>query len=275
MREHAVQFGPGGRLVGVLCEPDADRRRAGAPALIVSNIGFNHRPAPFRLYVELSRRIARLSITTLRFDLSGRGDSGPRRDARPDADGAVEDTREAMAWLAERRKAERFLLLGLCSGTDAAHALAASDARVVGAVFIDGYAYATLRSRVRFWVHRRFSCRHWARLFRCLRLGVRRSDLATDEIFIREYPSRERMAADLGAMLARDVRLLFIYTSDVEHVYNYDGQFHDMLAPARLRGRIELERYPDADHLFSVQRERLLARIGAFVDKHWPEGGLP
>lgn len=271
MRELAVQFGPGGRLVGVLCEPDAGRRRAAAPAVVVSNIGFNHRPAPFRLYVELARRLARRGITTLRFDLSGRGDSGPRRDARTDAEGAVEDTREAMAWLSERRKAERFVLLGLCSGTDAAHALAASDARVVGAVFIDGYAYPTLRSRIRFSVHRRLSGRHWARLIRCLRLGVRRADLGTDDIFIREYPSRERMAADLLGMLARDAKLLYVYTSDVEHVYNYDDQFHDMLAPAQLRGRIEIERYPDADHLFSVQRERLLARIDAFVSKHWPE----
>lgn len=270
MREQAVQFGPGGRLVGIVCEPDANQRRHGAPAVIVSNIGFHHRTAPFRLWVELARRLAGLGFTTLRFDTSGLGDSAPRQDAQMDA--PVADTREAMAWLAERKKHERFVLLGLCSGTDATHVLAVTDARVVGAIFIDGYTYSTFRAQFRHRILRVLSHRHWARLFRCLRLGIRRSAMESDEIFVRDYPTRERMAADVGMMLGHGVKLLYIYTSDVEYVYNYTDQFHDMLAPAQFRGRLELDRYPEADHLFSLsaQRQRLLNRIAGFMSAHWP-----
>lgn len=268
-REQAIHFGPGGRLVGILCEPAADQRITGAPAMIVSNIGFNHRAAPFRLWVDLARRLATLGFTTLRFDSSGLGDSAPRPDTQVGA--PVIDMRDAMAWLTEWKRYDRFVLMGLCSGTDAAHALTTTDPHIVGAVFIDGYTYPTFTSVIRHRLLRLWSHRHWARLLRRLRLGISRSAQASDEIFVREYPSRSQMAADIETMLVRQAHLLFVYTSDVEHVYNYTDQFHDMLAPAHFRGRLELERQPEADHLFSLpaQRQWLLDRIATFMLQHW------
>lgn len=270
MKEQAINFGPAARLAGIVCEPDAGQSHINAPAVIVSNIGFHHRTAPFRLWVDLSRRLAALGFTTLRFDTSGLGDSAARQDNQ--ADSQVADTREAMAWLTERKKRGSFILLGLCSGTDAAHALATTDARVVGAIFIDGYTYPTLKSRI---IHhplmRLFSHRHWSRLFRRIRLGVSRSEMESDEIFVRDYPTRERMTRDVEAMLGRGTKLLYVYTNDVEYMYNYTDQFYDMLALPQLRGRIALERYPEADHLFSLpdQRQRLQDRIAVFMSSHW------
>ena len=95
--------------------------------------------------------------------------------------------------------------------------------------------------------------------------------MESDEIFVRDYPTRERMTRDVEAMLGRGTKLLYVYTNDVEYMYNYTDQFYDMLALPQLRGRIALERYPEADHLFSLpdQRQRLQDRIAVFMSSHW------
>ncbi|MFZ4394259.1 MAG: alpha/beta fold hydrolase [Kiritimatiellia bacterium] len=277
MRERVVSFG--NRLVGVLCEPELSVRVAGAPVLIVSNIGMLHRPASYRLYVELARRLAQRGLATLRFDVSGLGDSAPRTDALSDLEGAVADTRAAMQWLVEQKMGKRFVLLGLCSGVDAAHTLAVSDERVTGAVFIDGYTYPTFKYRLREPLLKFFTLRRWlrrgARYVRRYHLG----DLFQGQkaIYVRNYPTRVQLAADIETMLQRGKKLLFIYTSGIGHVFNYREQFFDMLAPARFEGRLELEYYYEADHLFSdpSQRERLWQRLESFVTTHWlPAGTL-
>lgn len=86
----AFTFGSHGGLVGVVCEPDAGPR-PDVPAVLLFNVGLNHRVGPGRLNVDLARRLAHSGYATLRFDLSGLGDSEPRDDPRSEGDRAVVD----------------------------------------------------------------------------------------------------------------------------------------------------------------------------------------
>ena len=78
MKEQVCQFGPGDNLLGILTTPDEDKKVDGAPIAIILNAGIVHRIGPFRLHVDLARKLANLGFTTLRLDLSGLGDSQAR-----------------------------------------------------------------------------------------------------------------------------------------------------------------------------------------------------
>ncbi|HHO68021.1 MAG TPA: alpha/beta hydrolase, partial [Gammaproteobacteria bacterium] len=74
MKERVVTFGPERNLVGVLTQPD--QVRPDLPVLVFLNAGLLHRVGPYRMHVDLARQLAARGYASLRFDLSGRGDSG-------------------------------------------------------------------------------------------------------------------------------------------------------------------------------------------------------
>lgn len=273
MTERVVTFGSHGGLVGIVTEP-ADRAGGAArPAVIFSNIGLNHRVGPNRIYVELARGLAEAGFVTLRFDLSGFGDSEPRRDAIGDLQRATLDTREAMDFL-QQRNIDTFVVLGFCSGTDSAHVIARDDPRVVGAIFIDGYAYRNRGFWLRYYTLRNLQLARWQRYFR-LRLGARRQAPGHSEtgemleVFVRESPTRDQFAGDLSTMIARSVHLLFIFTVVADNHYNYPRQFHDTFG---YEHAVEVEYFSRADHVFSSEehRARLLSRLRRWLDERFP-----
>jgi hypothetical protein len=265
MKETVVTFGPGGILVGVLCEPDGLRR--GAPIVVMSNVGLNHRVGPSRMWVELARRLALLGVASLRFDVSGLGDSAPRGDLLNDIDRSVLDLQDALEWLATR-VGSRFVLAALCSGTDNAHRVAVEDPRVVGAIFLDGYTYPTARLLVHRYVLRWVSPRHWNRGFRRRfprAFGIDpEATLPREPIYNREYPSREQFEADLERIAAH-AKLLFIFSG--ETMYLYEGQFWDWLNRKDWGGRISVEHYPKANHTYSffAERQVMLDRVERWI----------
>lgn len=276
MIERAHVFGSHQGLVGVLCEPDGGLRPE-RPVAVCANVGLNHRVGPNRVWVELARRLAAAGYATLRFDLSGFGDSAPRRDTRSDVERAVLDLREALDFLAQRKAAASFVLVANCSGTDSQHALALQDARVVGTVTVDGYAYRNatywlLRQSLRFVHPARW--RRWQRRLRLEERGAPREPGQMREVWTRDIPPRERFAADLDALVARGVRMLMVFTTGADLRYNHRGQFHRMFGH---RDAIEVEYDARADHLLSAgaNRERFLARTLAFMQQHFPGAVTP
>jgi pimeloyl-ACP methyl ester carboxylesterase len=259
--------------VGILTEPSADGSRPDAPTVVFSNIGLNHRVGPNRLYVELARRLAAAGFRSLRFDLSGFGDSEPRREAGTYIQRATLDTREALDFL-EQRGCRRFVLAGLCSGVDSAHAAALQDGRVVGGIFIEGYVYRNLGFWLRFWTVRNLQPARWRRYVRLRMARFRGNVPLTDvdelpEIFAREDPSKPQFTADLATLVARSVKMLFVYTINVDGHYNYAAQFHETFG---YRDRIDVEFYTRADHVFSTEayREELLARLVRWMEERFP-----
>lgn len=273
MTERVYTFGSHRGLVGILTEPSNGALRPGGPALLFSNIGLNHRVGPNRLYVEFARKLAACGFRSLRFDLSGFGDSKSRRGGGTDLERATLDTREAMDFL-EKRGVNRFVVAGLCSGVDSAHRAALEDSRVVGAISIDGYTYRSPGFWLRFCTVRNAQPARWRRYIRvrvARFLGERPlSDLDDlPEVFERPYPTREQFAADLAKLTARSLKLLFVYTANEDGSYNYRNQFHDTFG---YRDEIEVEFYARADHVFSTdaQRERLLSGLVRWLDLKFP-----
>src|SRR5688572_22932114 len=102
--ESLLTFGASGTLHGILTEPEAARRVPDAPFVLLWNVGLHHRVGPYRIYVDLARRLAEAGYGSLRFDTSGLGDSETsRNDARSDAERNVADVRAAMQALGEQR----------------------------------------------------------------------------------------------------------------------------------------------------------------------------
>jgi alpha-beta hydrolase superfamily lysophospholipase len=138
--EEPIFFGAGDALFGILTRPPAQQRRRDRPAIIMTNAGTVHRIGPHRFYVGLARRWAALGFYVLRMDLPGIGDSPAPADCRENLcyprDG-IAKVQEAMSALSARLDAERFLLVGLCSGADIAFQTGYKDSRVAGTVMIN------------------------------------------------------------------------------------------------------------------------------------------
>lgn len=138
--ERPLRFGTAESLFGVLAEPpESSESRRKDTALLFLNVGHNYHIGPNRLYVNMARSLAASGWRTLRFDLSGIGDSpgtaGPRK-GNYYAKGSEVDVTAAI----DRLQAEgctRFWLIGVCSGSYVAFKAAQADARVNGQVLIN------------------------------------------------------------------------------------------------------------------------------------------
>lgn len=140
IREEPLRFGPADLLFGMLAEPPADGPPARANTVILFlNVGHNYRIGPNRLYVAMARALAACGYRTLRFDLSGIGDSpgtsGPRRGDYY-AKGSHVDVSAAIDRL-QSLGCTRFWLMGVCSGSFVAFQSALADPRVSGQVLMN------------------------------------------------------------------------------------------------------------------------------------------
>ncbi|MDJ0954060.1 MAG: alpha/beta hydrolase [Acidimicrobiia bacterium] len=280
MNERVVRFGPGNGLLGILSTP-ADPI-PGAPAVVLLNAGLLHRVGPNRMYVDLARRLAALGFSSLRFDMSGVGDSEVQDGGLLYIERSVGDTLAATDALAERHGLDRFVLLGLCTGAFNAFRSALRDDRVVGCVLLDGYSYPTTRSRIRHYRSRVFQLSRWTG-YVTRRLGMQSGKSETDAddliIFENETVPRDRWAAELKSLIDRNTKLLMIYTRLGPLVFNYERQLHDAFPELDLEDAVTVRYYPDADHTFTLpanRREAMTAIESWMLDnfaQHQPIAG--
>jgi dienelactone hydrolase len=246
-------------------------------AILLFNVGLNHHVGPQRLNVELARQLAERGYVALRFDLSGLGDSEPRKDTRSDEERAVLDLQEAMDFVCARRSIDKFVVIGLCSGVDPAHTLAVCDPRIKGAVFIDGYAYTTPEYYLREAVDRAsrvFFAANYRRWFR-RRIWALFDERAVpkdgDEvIFDRTFPPLPQFKQDLATMLERGVEVLFLYTRQA-YFFNHRNQFTAMIGASAIPHGVEVEHQLGADHVFtsSLERARGIRRMVDWIEGHF------
>lgn len=284
MIERTVAFGAGESLVGIFTEPSPDRAVPDAPAVLMWNVGIHHRVGPYRIQVDMARELANRGIASLRFDLSGMGDSEIRQASRTDQERALDDIRDAMAMLGKRRGIRRFVPIGFCSSVDSVHALSLTDDRVAGACFIEGYAYRTRG----FWVHypmRMVDTMRWKRrvirklpmwLSSVSTLGKKRIVIdpieqereALGPIFARQYPSRAQFGADIHRMAARGARLLFVYVGG-DTDFDHRSQLEEMIGGLPSGDRVEVTYYDGADHTFyrAEDRRRAVLRVAEWASK--------
>jgi hypothetical protein len=262
MTESVLTFS-GNNLIGILSLPN--RVDPSRPVVLIPNTGIEHRVGPNRLHVRLARAFADSGIVAARVDLSGLGDS-------PAISGSssVPDLQEAMTELGRRGFGNRFVAVGLCSGAHDAHQLALADHRVVGAAFLDGYAYSTPQFYLTYLLERLTDP---ARLLRFLR-GLLQRHRHEDSIdvsaldYVRR-PRRADMRRDLATFMERGLALSFVYTGQLQYVYNYADQLLDAFPDLCDYTNLELHHLTWADHTFSTEQmsDALISRLVDWLQK--------
>jgi len=283
MREKAVLFGKFNTLIGVVAEPGFPTQ-VDRPAVILSNAGLIHRIGPNRIYVKLARSLAANGHIVLRFDLSGVGDSLPRPDHMPIEQFTIDDTLQAMEFLAETYGSQRFILMGHCAGAYHSFRTAAQDQRVTGVVMmnpdggeVDWVEYDRNRKLARYYENyyskktlldlnrwKRFFSRQvsyrnvirnivrnvlWNRIstliFR-IKLRFRRPppSVADEQLFT--------MESILRKLLELDKQVLLIYSENATSLERIRTSTGKELKQLNAAGKLDLAVIPGADHVFST-----------------------
>ena len=113
LTEEPLQFGEGGRFMGILTRPSVPPRDGlELPLFVFLNAGLLHRVGPYRLHVRLGRELAQMGFSSLRVDLAGVGDSPPRAGLSTQQS-VAEDFAEIVAGLNSRLGRLPLVLVGL------------------------------------------------------------------------------------------------------------------------------------------------------------------
>jgi len=264
--ERATRLGPDHKLCGVWTQPETDRRED--LAVIFLNAGLLHKVGPYRMNVDLARRLAAAGMSSLRFDFGGLGDS-PTTD--PTLDYASRFRTELTTTMdqLETEGRRRFIVVGLCSGAVNAHRAATHDGRVAGVVALDGFAWPTTGFYVRHYGPRALQPSRWVRFARRKLpvLGVPSEETERPVLFEEEFPERAEIARDMRRLARRGCRMLYVYTGGVEEYLNYRGQLHDCFPDVDFQGTLDVEYYRDADHTYTslLQRHRMFDRVEGWI----------
>lgn len=271
--EAPVVFGRGSSLVGLTCQPSgALRDNEDRPWVIFLNAGVVHRTGPNRLTVHLARALAEAGISSLRFDLSGIGDSVAC--AHAEAQSVQErvqcDIHDALAFAREHCGAKAFVLSGLCSGADNAMRAANRSDDIVGLVLLDLNVARTRGYYLRHYGRRLLHAGAWrnvltrrSALFRVLRDAPSNAATIGDDAVLPPDEMREH----LHAALARDMRLLCVFTAGIASQYNYEHQFADIFPELDLAPRVRVVYFGEADHTFSdpALQQRMRTQVVGWV----------
>jgi len=274
MQEYAFRFGRARHLVGIAGLPSSAKGASHNVGVIVLNAGLVHRIGPFRLHVEMTRRLNLSGYASLRFDMSTIGDSATSGESQSRTQQIFADVSDAMTLLGREAGCSRFILIGLCSGSQNAHQVACSDDNVVGAVFLDGYAYRTWGHYVRRYLPQLFDTKFWKRVF----LGRRRSHgHAADEkgnapIFTVTPLPQATVRADFAGMVARGLKLRLIYSGGISTYFNHARQFRECFGRVLDHPNVSTNYLEACDHTYVLtdDRQRLIDDIERWLSHHFP-----
>jgi len=263
MKERVCRFGTKNELVGIITDPEDSKFANKRLAVILLNAGLVHRIGPFRLNVDMARSIASTGSLTLRFDLSGIGESESNRDTRSRDQRAVMEIQTAMDYLAGIEGVDKFILIGLCTGADQAHRTAVADDRVVGAVCMDGYGYKTWRFYLNHYGPKLLDTKVWIKAIRRIAnvndaVGFHQSKNteAVAQISAWRLPPKNQLRVELKELFKRNVHLLYIYSGGASTYYNYRGQLKDAFKELDFKDYLMVKYFPLADHLYMIIEDR-------------------
>jgi pimeloyl-ACP methyl ester carboxylesterase len=277
-REKAIRFGATASMVGIVTEPHAGIDASEKPAVIFINSGIVHRVGACRLHTQIARSLAPAGVTSLRFDLSGIGDSDARRDTLSFEESSVIETREAMDYLASTKGIRKFVLAGLCSGADVAHLTAAADDRVTGLVMFDAWCYRNAGFYLRHYGPRLFKLSVWKNSIATRRAQMfapkKEAPQATgDDVvyemprYVRVFPPKRKVSAELKKFAARKMNIYVVMTGGQEELYNHQSQYENSFSGIDFGGRLRVDFLKDATHIFTGldHQEFLVREVGEWM----------
>lgn len=144
--ETPVQFGAGGRLFGVLCEPVGPRK--GATVVFLSS-AYDRHSGWGRLTVRMARDMAKEGIASLRFDGANIADSPPVPGVPQQVlyeEAQNTDVIEAIDFLESQSKAT-VIAAGRCSGAYVAFGSALADKRIKAVVVVNADCFRWQKGR--------------------------------------------------------------------------------------------------------------------------------
>lgn len=266
MRESALHFGPGGKLVGVLTEPAEPR--PGAPVVVILNAGIIHRVGPHRLHVRIARHLAGLGYPAVRIDQGGVGDSRPLGGSSADGE-ALASVQAALDHVVSLGLSHSVVLFGLCAGAGYGLKAAAADPRVIGAVLLDPPGLApTTRHVVSRIAKTAVRPEVWVRMVRgqygltervARRLGVAQKSEESGDAGANgdDTPSpREEVLGMMRTLDDRGARIFLGVTAARKASYSYANQIHDLFPELDLRRMVDPRMYDEADHTFPREADR-------------------
>jgi hypothetical protein len=261
MAEQTLILGAENHLVATLTP--AAHSGSGAPRCIavLTNSGVIPRSGPHRMNVHLARRFAEMGIPSIRFDMSGLGDSRRSSGTLPVVQQWVADTRSVMDTAQARFGCDRFFMVGFCSGAEVAHLVALEDKRLRAAVLWDLYAYPTLQSRLRTLLYRlrRAGARNavrkvLARALPMLRsLGQQGAGQAKEDrnVEVSQVPPPDEYARRIQTLVDGGVELMFAYCGGEPEWFNHHGQFRGMFGRYGFVDKVAFSYLEKSDHLIT------------------------
>jgi pimeloyl-ACP methyl ester carboxylesterase len=271
--ERAVSFGLNGSLIGIVTEsahPAAD-----LPKLVAINGGILPRSGRARIYVTLSRRLASLGYSVLRFDMSGIGDSLSRGDGLPPIDAAIQDIKDALDWFVGDDG--QVVLMGLCDGANFAAHRASIDPRVVGAVLIDPLVPRTQRYRILHLWRRIVTPTIWQEIARGTHPVWRNMKMKTMTLLGQDRAGplfdpndpviREQLRRIYQGLVDNGVEVYAIFTGGMQHRHCYREQLLDAFPTIKFTDKLRLEYFEANDHHFEWPPHRawLLAAVEGWL----------
>jgi pimeloyl-ACP methyl ester carboxylesterase len=246
MSEQAVVFGKGARLVGILSRPAGSHRQA---AVVMANSGVVHRVGANRTSVILARSLAEQGYDSLRFDMSGLGDSSERFDNLNWENSAPLELSEAIDVLDDRRSGRPIVMYGNCGGAAKSFWTALCDDRVRGLVATNPPPHP--------------------------------ADLES----AKGSPHAERAAAEIGRDLARlfdrGLQAIFIYAQGDVGLDYFERRLRGALGRPLADGRLTIATVERSNHTFALAPARRMLteticswldeRFGARTDGQGPE----
>lgn len=258
MIETTRQFGSEKHLVGTFTEPDATPARRAGVMVLLTNAGVISRSGPHRINVRLARHFAAAGLRSLRWDMSGLGDSARPRSTLPMREQFIADTRAAMDEAQRRYNISRFVMIGFCSGAEVAYYTALRDERLVGVALFDLFVYPTwktqmIRIGLRIRRHGVFSAarRLAAALIRHIAQRRPAAPAGQEEEPTSTTPPREEFAARLSELHARGTRTLILFSGEIER-HNYAEQFRDIFHRFGIVQKVDYAYLRECDHVFTT-----------------------
>lgn len=290
--ETTLRFGPGRRLFGIVCNPEAGPSR---DIVIIVNGGRDPRYGASRQGAEFARRLGRCGFSSLRADFAGLGDSlGPPGKENIISHAFADRTSDirAMVDALEKLGFRRFTVQGICSGAYHAFHGALADRRISALMLVnqplftlprrpDEITYLDHRGQTPLFYLRKIASPQswrtlldgrvdigrtlhslWVRGLRFARLGTRQIGRALG--LIRKQSFAQSALSDL---CARGVKTLFLFSPAKEDLEMFRREF--TLEPDALthyRGA-EIRIVPRMDHalISSESREDAAAEMICFL----------
>ena len=262
MKEFPILFGPGDALMGVVTSP-ADGPSVPV-ACVLYNMGATYRAGPRRINVKIARQMARLGFTSIRFDLSGLGDSAPPVDPKGFMAQSALDLQAAMNTVETVLGIRRFIVIGFCSGAVNGLAVAQLDPRVIGLLMFDGFSFPTgrvLKERnLRRLLALPFNPAVREKTMRWLR---RKVNAQAPDIFSYEAADAgmERYREAVTRLLERGTAVLALYSGTLQ-AHDRGRDQLSLLGDAQLLQRIDYRFVADIDHtLTTVASQRIFLQL--------------